>query len=355
MKVNIQDRLGKAREELKDKKADALIVTTAENVRYLSGFTGDDSWLVLTPRAAYLLTDSRYTEQAQNQCIDCRIVERKVSLSQQAAKILGRLKKVKSVGIEGKASLAVFNALKKSVKGVKIVSGVIESLRVIKDKDEVAAIRKAAQIAAAALRKIVRFAKTGVSENELAGRLDFEMRRLGAVNSFPTIVAFSANASRPHHQPTDKRLKENDTVLIDFGAKYDGYCCDITRCFSVGKRTRFYSKIYDAVEMAQRAGIEKVRAGVTAADVDAAARKVLKDAGLPLYGHGTGHGLGLEVHESPIVSAKNGDKELKAGMVVTIEPGVYIPGKTGVRIEDDVLVTETGGEILTACCPYEVS
>src|SRR3989339_416553 len=267
MNENILNRVVKAREGLRDKKTDALIVTTVENVRYLSGFTGDDSWLVLTPRAVYLLTDSRYTEEAQKECTDCKVVERKVSLAEQATKILGRTGGVKNVGIEGKASLAVFKALEKSIKGLKIVSGAVESQRVIKDESEVSAIRKAAKIAAIALQKTIRFAKTGISENELAGRLDFEMRRLGAVNSFDTIAAFGPNASRPHHQPTDRKLKENDTVLIDFGAKYDGYCCDITRCFSVGKRARAYSRICDTVQKAKLAAIAKVRAGVKAADV----------------------------------------------------------------------------------------
>ena len=339
---------------LKNKKIDALIVTCSQNVRYLSGFTGHDSWLLLTPKTVYLITDSRYTEQIQQECENVKIVERKISLAEQTIKILNRLSGIKNVGIENKTQIAAFQILKKGIKSLKIVSGIVESQRLIKIKDEVAAIKEAAKIAALALQQAIRYAKPGITENELAGRLDFEMRKLDAEIAFETIVAFGANASRPHHHPANRKLKENDTMLFDFGAKVDGYCCDITRCFSVGKGSRFYSKVYNAVQKAQLAAIDKVCAGVKAADVDAAARRVIKDARLPLYGHGTGHGLGLEVHELPIVSAKTGDKELKAGMVITIEPGVYIPGKIGIRIEDDVLVTETGCEILTACCPHEV-
>ena len=181
--------------------------------------------------------------------------------------------------------------------------------------------------------------------------LDFQIRKLGATNSFETIVAFGPNASRPHHQPSGKKLKQKDTVLIDFGAKYKGYCSDITRCFVIGRPTTFYKKVYDVVEQAQAAAIKIIKAGVKINDVDAAARKVIKDNDLPVYGHGTGHGLGLEIHESPFL--KVGAKGmLKAGQIITIEPGIYIRRQLGVRIEDDVLVTEDGSRILTRKCPH---
>ncbi len=177
--------------------------------------------------------------------------------------------------------------------------------------------------------------------------MDFQIRKLDATNSFDTIVAFGPNASRPHHQPGKRKLKKNDTVLIDFGVKFKGYCCDMTRCFVIGKATAFYKNLFRTVQQAQAAAIKTIKAGAKIETVDTAARNVIAAANLPVYGHGTGHGLGLEVHELPIVSKKAKGK-LRAGQVITIEPGVYVPGKSGVRIEDDILGTKTGYKILTS-------
>jgi len=213
------------------------------------------------------------------------------------------------------------------------------------------AIKRAGRIAAQALKKTVQTIKPGITENDLAGLLDFQIRKLGAINGFPTIVAFGANASRPHHQPSMRKLKKNDTILIDFGAGYKGYCSDITRCFIIGRPGSLYKKVYNAVRQAQQAAIKMIKAGVEITKVDAAARKVIAEHDLPVYGHGTGHGLGLEIHEGPVVAQKRKGR-LKAGEVITIEPGVYIPGKLGVRIEDDILVTRNGCKILSSNCPY---
>jgi Xaa-Pro aminopeptidase len=192
----------------------------------------------------------------------------------------------------------------------------------------------------------LKYIKPGVTESELAGRLDFQIRRAAASNSFETIVAFGPNASRPHHQPTSRKLKKNDTILIDFGARCKGYCCDITRCFTIGRPNPFYKKVYAAVQQAQTAAIKMVKPGIEIKKVDAAAREVLRKYDLPVYGHGTGHGLGLEIHERPAISEKSKGK-LQTGMVFTIEPAVYIPGRLGIRIEDDILITKTGCRILT--------
>ncbi|MEA3225685.1 MAG: M24 family metallopeptidase, partial [Planctomycetota bacterium] len=189
------------------------------------------------------------------------------------------------------------------------------------------------------------------SESELAGMLDFQIRKLGARNSFETIVAFGPNASRPHHQPGMQKLKKRDTVLIDFGAKYRGYCSDITRCFTVGEPTALFKKVFDVVEQAQTAAIKKIRAGAKFTEIDATARQTIAKADLPVYGHGTGHGFGLEIHEPPFLKA-DGKGKFQAGQVITIEPGIYIPGKLGIRIEDDILVTETAHKILTRSCPH---
>ena len=181
--------------------------------------------------------------------------------------------------------------------------------------------------------------------------LDLQIRKLGARNGFETIVAFGPNASRPHHQPSKRRLRKRDAVLIDFGAKYKGYCSDITRCFVVGKPTALYAKVYDVVEQAQAAAIQTIKAGAKLTQVDAAAREVIAKNDLPVYGHGSGHGFGLEIHEDPFLKADAKGK-LEAGQVLTIEPGIYMPGKLGVRIEDDILVTGTGYRILTRRCPH---
>ena len=350
----IKNHIKTVRRLLNKAKTKCLIVTKPANITYTTGFLGDDSWAVITRGAVYLLTDSRYTEQAQSECPTCRIIERKASLPEAAAKLLKETKSAQTITVEKSTSIAELEAIEKHIKArLRTTANIIELARSIKDRSEVEAIRTAARIAAQALRQILRYIKPGITENELAGRLDFQIRKLGAINSFETIVAFGPNASRPHHQPSDRKLKKNDTVLIDFGVKYQGYCCDITRCFAVGRANNFYKKVYDAVCQAQAAAIKMVKAGVEIQQVDAAARRVIAGYDLPVYGHGTGHGLGLEVHEEPVV-AKKAKGKLKAGMVFTIEPGVYIPGKLGVRIEDNILVTETGYEILTRNCPHSL-
>jgi Xaa-Pro aminopeptidase len=228
---------------------------------------------------------------------------------------------------------------------------VIEPVRSVKDQSELAAIRTAASISTRALRQTLPYIKPGVTESELAGMLDFQIRKLWARNSFETIVAFGPNASRPHHQPGRRKLKKKDTILIDFGARYKGYCSDITRCFALGGMTALYRKVYDVVEQAQAASIRAIKPGVKLTQVDAAARRVIEESGLPVYGHGTGHGFGLQIHETPFLKPQAKGK-LEAGQVLTIEPGIYMPGKLGVRIEDDILVTETGHKILTRQCPH---
>jgi Xaa-Pro aminopeptidase len=313
---------------------------------------GDDSWAAIIKGRVYLLTDSRYTEQAQSECPHCKIIERTDSLAEAVAKLVKKVKSVRTVTVEKSTSLAVFEALKKHVKArLKSVANVIETVRSSKDGSEIRVIKVAASIAAQALEQTLRYIKPGITESELAGMIDFQIRKLGATNSFETIAAFGPNASRPHHQPSKKKLKKKDTVLLDFGAKYKGYCSDITRCFVVGKPTTFYKKVYDVVEQTQAAAIKMIKAGVKINRVDAAAREVIDKNDLPVYGHGTGHGLGLEIHESPFLKAK-GKGTLKAGQVITIEPGIYIRRQLGVRIEDDVLVTETGYRILTRRCPH---
>jgi len=349
----IKVRVKAVRSRLKEGCIACLVVTAKANVSYLTGFSGDDSWALVAGHSAYLITDSRYTEQAKGQCPACKIVERKTPLAKAAADIIDSLKAEGAAAIEKSATVAEYNALKKHLKRrITAVGGIVEQVRQFKDAEEVAAIQKAARIAAKALSALRPYVRTGITESELAGELDFEIRKLGATNSFDTIAAFGPNASRPHHQPGSRKLKENDSVLIDFGTKYNGYCCDITRCFAIGKPSKLYQRVYAAVEEAQAAAIAAAKPGAKLTEVDAAAREVIKAHDLPVYGHGTGHGLGLEVHEAPTVAHQQ-KGQLRPGQIITIEPAVYIPGKLGVRIEDDILITQTGRRVLTSSCPHD--
>jgi len=348
----LRKRIVAIRRQLNKRNINCLLLTKPTNVTYATGFLGDDSWAVIAKGRVYLLTDSRYTEQAQGECPHCTIIQRTAPLPQALARLVKKLKSIRTVTVEKSASIEDFEQIKKAVKSrLKSVAGIIETFRSIKDSTEVAAIKTAAEIAAKALKHTLPHIKPGITENQLAGMLDFQIRKLGATSSFETIVAFGPNASRPHHRPTTKKLKNKDTVLIDFGAKYKGYSSDITRCFALGRANAFYKKVYDVVERAQAAAIKMIKAGVNMVQIDAAAREVICKTDLPVYGHGTGHGFGLEIHELPFLKPES-EGNLMAGQIITIEPGVYIPGKVGVRIEDDILVTDTGCQILTHNCPH---
>ena len=344
----IAARVAQLRKRLGKIGAGAMVVSKAANVWYLTGFSGDDSWAFVSGNKIFLITDSRYTEQAGKECVKgCEIIDRTGAMSAAVAGVAAKCKVGKAIAIEDQMSIASQKAVKKAIGGkILVSSGVVEELRQVKDGAEVELIRIAGKIAVASLREAIGQVRVGMSEGELAGLINLGIRKRGWRESFETIVAFGANASRPHHLPGVARLKRNDTILVDWGVRYQNYCCDLTRCFAVGKVDAEYKRIYDAVLEAQRAAIAKVRAGVSAAEVDEAARGVIRKYDLPVYGHGTGHGVGLEVHEGPVVSGRNKGK-LRAGEVITIEPGVYMPGKAGVRIEDDILVTAGGCEVIS--------
>ena len=249
----IRKRIRAIRRELDKKKIRCLIVTKPANVTYITGFLGDDSWAAIAKGRVYLLTDSRYTEQAQKECPSCKIIDRAGPMAKAVAKLVKKLKSVRMVTVEDSVSMADFEQLKKNLKAVgcathtflvskrgqdardTIAAGIIETARSIKDESEIAIIRSAAAISTKALAQTLPYIKPGVTESELAGMLDFQIRKLGARNSFETIVAFGPNGSQPHHQPGRRRLRKKDAVLIDFGAKYKGYCSDITRCFVCGE------------------------------------------------------------------------------------------------------------------------
>ena len=353
--LEIRRRVKDVRRQLRGGGVDGLIVMGVENVRYLTGFRGEDSWVLVLPRLVVLVTDSRYTEQAQNECLGCKIVERKGGLVREVAGLLQKRRDVKTLGVEDFCSVAVLTALRKNLKGIKLkpVKRIVENVRVIKTDEEVKLIQKSSKIAFNAMNWALRQIKAGITERQIAALYDYKLSEFGAKVAFETIVCFGANGSRNHHQPGKRKLRKNDTVLVDFGANYQGYASDMTRCFAAGKITLFFRKVYQTVARAQQAAIAKVRPGAKAADVDVAAKAVIADAGFPLYGHGTGHGLGLQVHEGPTVSAM-AKVVLQAGQVITIEPGIYLPGKLGVRLEDDVLVTEDGNRVLSRDKRYDV-
>ncbi len=351
-KEALKRRVRKIGRHLRNDAIDCLVVVKPANVTYSTGFLGDDSWALIAKGRVYLVTDSRYTEQAQKECPACKIIDRAGPMAEAIAKIIKKFKSVQTVAVEKSTSVAEFERLKKAMKSrLRTVADIIENVRGVKDSGEISAIKTAASIATRALSKTLPCIKPGITESELAGFLDLQIKKLGAKNSFETIVAFGPNASRPHHQPSKRKLKKKDTILIDFGARYNGYCSDITRCFTVGGATNFYKKVFEVVEQAQATAIKVVKDGADMIEVDTAARKVIAESGLPVYGHGSGHGIGLEIHENPFLKPE-AKGHLSAGQILTIEPGVYIPGKLGVRIEDDCLVTKTGCKIITRNCPH---
>ncbi|MBN1787345.1 MAG: aminopeptidase P family protein [Sedimentisphaerales bacterium] len=344
----LKQRIKQVKASLADARCQALLITSKADVTYLSGFTGDDSWLIAAGRSTYLVTDSRYIIQAQRDCPLCRIYERKGRMADAVEDVLKKVAGVKTLAVEDTIRLSVFNALKKKLsvrlKTIKSPAGVC---RGVKDEFEVAAIRRAGRIAQTALSQILPKVRVGMSEAEVGAMLEFEIKKYGATIAFDSIIAFGANAAMPHYLPGSRKLKKVDTVLIDFGARFGGYNSDITRCFAVGKVNKLYEKVYKTVFASQKAAIKAVGPGQSPDVIDAAAREVITTAKLPPFGHGTGHGIGLEVHERPIISSLS-TTPLERGNIITIEPAIYLPGKFGVRIEDDVLVTETGKRILTS-------
>jgi Xaa-Pro aminopeptidase len=349
----LKNRIKRVRAKLKAAKADAMLVTAAVNVSYLSGFSGDDSWLILTPSKSILITDSRYTLQAKKECPVCKIYQRKGSMIDAVAGIFKKLDAVKTVAVEDKIELALFNLLRKKLPvRIKPIKNPVESIRAIKDKSEIAVIKKAIEIAEKSLERVLAKIHVDMSETQVAAILEFELKKAGANPSFETVIAFGSNSAMAHHRPTSRKLKKVDTILIDFGAKFNGYCCDITRCFAVGKVNNFYAKVYKTVLQGQTDAINVLKAGIEAKKVDEIAKKTIRSSKLPVFGHGAGHGIGLDIHERPVVSVLSKDV-LQQGNVVTIEPAVYIAGKFGIRIEDDVLVTENGCEILSTLLKSE--
>jgi Xaa-Pro aminopeptidase len=343
-------RLQTVQYALAERKLDALAVAGLPNIRYLSGFTGENAILLVTPARSILFTDPRFEIQAaQESCCAARIAKGPLVIDVAAA--VKRMK-LRRVGFEP-ARMTV-----QSLKGLGDrlpmgasmveVDGWIEQLRMVKSPAEIARIRRSVETNSQAFEQAVRRVKPGMTEADLAAELEYRMRRLGAERpSFETIVAAGRRSALPHARPTSARLRNGQLVVVDMGATRDGYCSDMTRMLFLGEPRPKVIRTYRAVLEAQLAGIDAVRDGAPTRKVDAAARNVLKRYGLDrAFVHSTGHGLGLEIHEPPRIGKKD-KARLRQGMAVTIEPGVYLEGFGGIRIEDTVVVTASGCEILT--------
>ncbi|PWT98476.1 MAG: aminopeptidase P family protein [Terriglobia bacterium] len=335
---------------LAGRKLDAMLIAFSPNLRYLTGFTGSNGSLLLLPDDAILFTDPRYQIQARQE-VNCRVRIAKGALLLDVAAAIGKLR-LRRIGYEpSRMTCDFFNSLTARLPlktSLEAVSGWIEELRMIKSPPEQQLIRRSVETNSRAFDQAVARARAGMKEQDLAAELEYRMRRLGAEKpAFETIVAAGARSALPHAQPTRARMEAGGLVVVDMGAMQDGYCSDMTRMLFLGTPPAKVKRTYRAVLEAQLAAIDTVRPGVSTAQVDRQARRVLKSYGLDrAFVHSTGHGLGLEIHEPPRIG-KRDKSRLKAGMTVTIEPGVYLEGFGGIRIEDTVVVTETGCEILT--------
>ncbi len=357
--MNYQNRVKRVQKTLKRKGLDALLVTQPENRRYLSGFhdgdngIGETSGILVIPVRGnvHLLTDFRYQLQAEQEVGWAKIGIYSRGILPHLKKLLPKLG-IEKLGFESDYMLHSFaQKLKKTLAkaGVKTVATtqIVEKMRVIKDEDEINCLRQSVRLNEEVFAEIYNTLEPGMTEIELAIAIESLMRKKGAEKpSFATIIASAENSALPHAVPTAARIKKHRPLTIDMGLVLNGYCSDMTRTFVPGKVSRKYLKIHRIVREAQLAGTEAIRAGVTGSEVDAIARKIINNAGYGDYfGHGLGHGVGLAVHEEPRLSRLN-NKKLKSGMIVTVEPGIYLPGWGGIRLENMVVVRENGCEVL---------
>jgi len=345
-----QRRLARARELLDELRLDAFLVSAPADVRYLSGFRGEDAWLVIGRHLALICTDSRFWEQVAEEVLEFQL-ERIERLDEGAVAALQRELGVQSaVGFQGHdLSYASYRRLRRLHRGrLRNAGDSVSRLRMVKDAGELAAVRRACTIIEDGLEQVLSSGLIGRTEAEVAWELRAALHERGVQDlAFETIVAAGERGALAHAIPGDRAIKPGDLVVIDAGARVDGYCSDITRTVAAGGIAKAAAEVYQVVLEAQLAGVAAVRPGVNGTVVDAAAREVIQAAGFgEFFGHGTGHGVGLCVHELPRLGRTVGDV-LTAGMVHTVEPGIYREGSYGVRIEDTVVVTDAGCERLT--------
>ena len=338
-------RASRLLEQLSAEGVRAALVTKEENIRYFTGYTGEGCLLIL-PEKQVILTDFRYVEQVSRQAPDCECVRTRAGVTPEGAvaSLLQEAGLTKLAYEPYKMTVEEFQGWQAALPGVEFVSlaNKPEVLRQIKDRGEIDSICRSAKIACDALAKLMGYIRPGMTEKEIATELDYYMLKLGSEgNAFSTIAAAGPNGSLPHAVPSDRPVQKGELLTLDFGAKVNGYCSDMTRTIAIGKVSDELRAIYDAVLEAQLRALAYVKPGVNCKDVDAVARDYLEPLYPGAFGHSLGHGVGLFIHEGPGFSTRS-EAVLKPGHVVTVEPGVYIPGLGGVRIEDMVLVTEDG-------------
>ena len=337
-------RLSHLRNFLDEQKVNAALISKPENVRYFSGFTGDSTMLIITHKRNILITDGRYIEQAESEAPKFEVIRQDDGLIIKVADTLNDIG-MRSIGIEG--NYMTVNQRDKLLEHtdklkLKLTSIAVDELRQVKDETEIANIQRACDIADKAFDDIVKFIRPGVSEIEVAARLEHVMRQLGSFKpAFDTIVASGLRGTMPHATASNKIIKAGEFVTMDFGAIYNGYHSDITRTVFVGRADNKQRKLYETVLDAQLFALTVIKVGSLGKDIDAKVRTHFEKSGLTKYFiHGLGHGVGLEIHEEPRLSKTSTSEALKANMIVTDEPGIYIPDVGGVRIEDTVLVTD---------------
>ncbi len=344
----MMNKIYQLKDYMKKKGIDGVISYKPENRRYLSGFTGTSGYVLITNKGQYFITDFRYVQQASSQCKGFEII--KHTNNKTIFDIINDYE-IKKLGFEEDyITYSAYNEFKEKLSNTELIplKGIIEDLRMIKTHEELEAIKKAANIADKAFEHILTKIKPGISEKEISLELEFFMKKKGAKgNSFEFIVASGKRSSLPHGVASDKIIEDGDFVTLDFGCIYNGYCSDMTRTVVVGNASPKQREIYDIVLKAQEEALKHIKAGATGIQVDKIARDIIDNEGYGEYfGHGLGHGVGLEVHEAPRLSPKGKDI-LRPNMVVTNEPGIYIPDFGGVRIEDLVVVKEDGPDILS--------
>lgn len=343
------EKLQKLRNAFQAAGIDALLITNTHNRTYMTNFTGTAGVALITEEKALFITDFRYVEQASKQAAGYEIIQHKDSIPDEIAKQVAALG-IKRLGFEkDDLTYSAYQTYDEKVQAELVpVSGLVEKLRLIKTDSEIKILKEAAQIADAAFDHILSFIRPGISELEVSNELEFFMRKQGAASSsFDIIVASGLRSALPHGVASEKLIEKGDFVTLDFGAYYKGYCSDITRTVAVGEPSPELKNIYDIVLEAQLRGVKGIKAGITGREADALTRDYITEKGYGEYfGHSTGHGIGLQIHEGPGLSFRS-DVVLEPGMVVTCEPGIYVAGLGGVRIEDDVVVTKEGNEVLT--------
>lgn len=350
MRMLLKKRCQLVQTEISNKNLQGILITKDKNRYYLTGFTGSSGYLLITPKEVFLLTDFRYIEQAKQETNGCQIINHAKKWTDTLQELLNA-QKIMQLGFEqDQMPYGQFELIKKEIPGIDLIGteNIVESFRECKDEFEIELIRKAAEIADQAFQRILPLIKPGIKEIELAAELEYQMRILGSeAPAFDTIIASGLRAALPHGAASEKEIEPGDLVVFDFGATYKGYRSDMTRTIMIGKAKEKEKQIYNLVLESQLAGLNQVKAGETGHNIDSVAREIIIRNGYgEFFGHGLGHGVGLDIHENPRL-AGGSLLPLKPGMIVTVEPGIYLEGWGGVRIEDMVLVTDEGYENFT--------